>query len=87
MAENANDRWDFWIDRGGTFTDVIGRDPAGEISEMKLLSANPGAYEDAAIEGIRRFLGAAPGEIPPDRRIPCVRPCSSIFARVCRLRN
>ena len=60
-------RWDFWIDRGGTFTDVIGRDPAGELSAMKLLSENPGVYDDAAIEGIRRFLDAAPGAIPPER--------------------
>lgn len=49
--------WDFWIDRGGTFTDVIGRSPAGGIEPLKLLSENPDAYEDAAIEGIRRLLG------------------------------
>lgn len=51
--------WDFWIDRGGTFTDVIGRDPGGTLVPMKLLSENPGVYEDAAIEGIRRLLGGA----------------------------
>ncbi|WP_372891952.1 hydantoinase/oxoprolinase N-terminal domain-containing protein, partial [Rhodosalinus sp.] len=60
-------RWDFWIDRGGTFTDVIARAPSGALSAMKLLSENPGVYEDAAIEGIRRFLDAAPGAIPPER--------------------
>ncbi|WP_093036004.1 hydantoinase B/oxoprolinase family protein [Roseovarius azorensis] len=49
--------WDFWIDRGGTFTDVIGRDPDGEMHPLKLLSENPDAYDDAAIEGIRRLLG------------------------------
>lgn len=49
--------WDFWIDRGGTFTDVIGFDPEGEMQPLKLLSENPDAYEDAAIEGIRRLLG------------------------------
>ncbi|MBW7947597.1 MAG: 5-oxoprolinase, partial [Sphingomonadaceae bacterium] len=52
-------RWDFWIDRGGTFTDVIGRDPDGRLHPLKLLSENPESYEDAAIEGIRRLVGAA----------------------------
>ncbi|RVV97900.1 5-oxoprolinase [Mesobaculum littorinae] len=58
-------QWDFWIDRGGTFTDVIGRAPEGTISALKLLSENPGVYDDAAIEGIRRHLGA--DSIDPDR--------------------
>ncbi|MDG4647378.1 hydantoinase B/oxoprolinase family protein [Roseibacterium sp. SDUM158017] len=63
MADaNAAQRWDFWIDRGGTFTDVVGRAPGGEMRPLKLLSENPEAYEDAAIEGIRRLLG---GEIDP----------------------
>jgi 5-oxoprolinase (ATP-hydrolysing) len=54
--------WDFWIDRGGTFTDVVGRDPAGRLHTLKLLSQNPSAYRDAACQGIRRLLGLAPGE-------------------------
>ena len=59
-------RWDFWIDRGGTFTDVIGRDPEGRLHPRKLLSENPEAYRDAAIQGIRDLLGVAPGKpIPP----------------------
>ncbi|WP_163849287.1 hydantoinase B/oxoprolinase family protein [Pseudooceanicola aestuarii] len=53
----SSNRWDFWIDRGGTFTDVIGRAPDGTLSARKLLSENPEAYDDAAIEGIRRHLG------------------------------
>src|SRR3954454_1507743 len=58
--------WDFWIDRGGTFTDIIGRDPVGQIHPVKLLSENPGAYRDAAVAGIRRLLGLAPeAPIPP----------------------
>ncbi|HEY3621479.1 MAG TPA: hydantoinase B/oxoprolinase family protein [Roseiarcus sp.] len=62
----ANRGWDFWIDRGGTFTDVIGRDPRGRLNPMKLLSENP-AYSDAAVEAIRRLLGLASGEpIPAD---------------------
>ncbi len=59
-------QWDFWIDRGGTFTDVIGRDPEGKLHARKLLSENPGAYRDAAVQGIRDHLGLATGEaIPP----------------------
>ncbi|MEI6985611.1 MAG: hydantoinase B/oxoprolinase family protein [Rhodospirillaceae bacterium] len=51
------ERWEFWIDRGGTFTDVVGRRPDGEIVTAKLLSENPGRYADAAIAGIRQLLG------------------------------
>jgi 5-oxoprolinase (ATP-hydrolysing) len=51
-------RWDFWIDRGGTFTDIIGRDPEGNLHPLKLLSENPEAYRDAAVAGVRRLLGA-----------------------------
>ncbi|MEO3385496.1 hydantoinase B/oxoprolinase family protein [Mesorhizobium sp. CAU 1741] len=62
-------RWDFWIDRGGTFTDIIGRDPAGDLHPLKLLSENPEAYRDAAIEGIRQLLGVASGADVPAERI------------------
>ncbi|CAG0995815.1 MAG: 5-oxoprolinase [Rhizobiaceae bacterium] len=58
-------RWDFWIDRGGTFTDVIGRDVSGRLHPRKLLSENPGAYRDAAVQGIRELLGLMPGEPIP----------------------
>ncbi|RWA72454.1 MAG: 5-oxoprolinase [Mesorhizobium sp.] len=61
-------RWDFWIDRGGTFTDIIGRDPQGRLYPRKLLSENPEAYADAAIQGIRDLLGLKTGAaIPADR--------------------
>ncbi|MBK1634934.1 hydantoinase B/oxoprolinase family protein [Rhodovulum adriaticum] len=70
---NAPGRWDFWIDRGGTFTDVIGRDPGGRIAAMKLLSENPGVYDDAAIEGIRRFLAVKTGGTIPADRVGTVR--------------
>ena len=74
MSSNTETgRWDFWIDRGGTFTDVIGRAPSGEIASQKLLSENPGVYNDAAIEGIRRFLGVAPGELVPSAQVGTVR--------------
>ncbi|SMF23195.1 5-oxoprolinase (ATP-hydrolysing) [Xaviernesmea oryzae] len=59
-------RWDFWIDRGGTFTDVIARRPDGTLEARKLLSENPEAYRDSAAAGIRAFLGLTQGEkIPP----------------------
>ncbi|MDW6020807.1 hydantoinase B/oxoprolinase family protein [Mesorhizobium sp. BAC0120] len=66
-------RWDFWIDRGGTFTDVIGRSPEGGLNARKLLSENPGAYRDAAVQGIRDLLGLIPGEPVPADRIGDVR--------------
>ncbi|CAN7608051.1 hydantoinase B/oxoprolinase family protein [Mesorhizobium caraganae] len=58
-------KWDFWIDRGGTFTDVIGRDPDGGLHPRKLLSENPEAYPDAAIAGIRELLGLKSGAAIP----------------------
>ncbi len=57
MTETKMSRWNFWIDRGGTFTDVIGRDPQGGLHARKMLSENPGAYRDAAVAGIRAHLG------------------------------
>jgi 5-oxoprolinase (ATP-hydrolysing) len=53
--------WQFWIDRGGTFTDVVARRPDGELLTHKLLSENPEQYRDAAIQGIREILGVKPG--------------------------
>lgn len=65
--------WDFWIDRGGTFTDVIGRDPQGNLHARKVLSENPAAYKDAAVQGIRLHLGLASGEPVPTGAIGEVR--------------
>ena len=56
--------WQFWIDRGGTFTDVVARTPSGDILTGKLLSENPRHYPDAAIEGIHRILGETGVEAP-----------------------
>ncbi len=64
--------WDFWIDRGGTFTDVIGRDSRGRLHPMKLLSESP-AYADAAVEAIRRLLRLASGEPIPSGAIRAVK--------------
>src|SRR6187431_953442 len=63
------DKWDFWIDRGGTFTDVVGRRPDGTLIAHKLLSENPEAYRDAAIQGIRDLLGLKAGDAIPAGRV------------------
>jgi 5-oxoprolinase (ATP-hydrolysing) len=61
-------RWEFWIDRGGTFTDVVARGPAGELRVEKVLSEARGRRTDSVIEGVRRVLGVAPdGRLPVER--------------------
>ena len=66
-------RWQFWIDRGGTFTDLVGRAPDGSLRTLKLLSENPEQYRDAAVEGIRRLLGLKAGEAITPERVECVK--------------
>jgi 5-oxoprolinase (ATP-hydrolysing) len=70
---SANTRWEFWIDRGGTFTDIVGRRPDGSLVTHKLLSENPEHYADAAVEGIRQMLAICPGEPIPAEAIECVK--------------
>src|ERR1041384_2651950 len=65
--------WDFWIDRGGTFTDVVGRAPDGSLTAHKVLSENPEAYKDAAVQGIRDLLGLRKGEAIPPGRVGAVK--------------
>jgi len=66
-------RWQFWVDRGGTFTDVVGRKPDGDIVTHKLLSENPEQYRDAAVAGVRHLLGLQPGERIPGEQVECVK--------------
>ncbi len=66
-------KWEFWIDRGGTFTDVIAKGPDGNVNVIKLLSKNPDRYEDAAIEAIRQTLGVAKGDRIPTKKIAAVK--------------
>ncbi|MEL6750682.1 MAG: hydantoinase/oxoprolinase N-terminal domain-containing protein, partial [Pseudomonadota bacterium] len=68
-----NGKWDFWIDRGGTFTDLVGRAPDGSLHPHKLLSENPESYLDAAVEGIRQLLGVKPGDAIPSGTIGAVK--------------
>jgi 5-oxoprolinase (ATP-hydrolysing) len=65
--------WEFWIDRGGTFTDIVGRRPDGSLAAHKLLSENPEAYRDAAVQGIRDLLDLKAGEPIPPRLIGAVK--------------
>src|SRR3978361_827262 len=65
--------WQFWIDRGGTFTDIVARDPEGKLSTHKLLSENPERYKDAAIAGIRSILGLMPDAVIPPNLIESVK--------------
>src|SRR6056297_859294 len=55
--------WEFWIDRGGTFTDIVGLSPQGTVQTHKLLSENPERYRDAAVQGIRDLMGVS-GDFP-----------------------
>ena len=73
MSVSTSGSWEFWIDRGGTFTDVIGRRPDGGLVTHKLLSENPEAYRDAAVHGIRHLLGLKPGDTIPGDRIAAVK--------------
>jgi len=65
--------WRFWIDRGGTFTDIVARRPDGSLETAKLLSENPGQYEDAAIAGMRRSLGLSSGEAFPAEAVDSIK--------------
>jgi 5-oxoprolinase (ATP-hydrolysing) len=66
-------RWEFWIDRGGTFTDIVARRPDGRLVAHKLLSDHPRAYRDAAVAGIRQLLGIGPDDAFPAERVGSVR--------------
>ncbi len=66
-------RWQFWIDRGGTFTDIVAKKPDGSIVTHKLLSENPEQYKDAAVAGIRHLLGLTHGEPVTPELVECVK--------------
>ena len=72
MSENSR-KWQFWIDRGGTFTDIVGRRPDGELVSHKLLSENPAQYRDAAVQGIRVLLELEPEDAIPDQLIDVIK--------------
>ena len=73
MVDATSPGWEFWIDRGGTFTDIVARAPDGVLHLRKLLSNNPSRYTDAAVAGIRALLGVGEGEPVPADRIAAVK--------------
>ena len=73
MQNKQAPRWQFWVDRGGTFTDVVGQQPDGELVTHKLLSENPEQYKDAAVAGIRHLLGLEAHEPVTAVLVECVK--------------
>ena len=73
MKLAATGKWDFWIDRGGTFTDVIGRDPQGRLRATKLLSEDRAEYRDAGVAGIRKLMGLGNGDWIPENEIATIK--------------
>jgi 5-oxoprolinase (ATP-hydrolysing) len=69
----SSKRWQFWIDRGGTFTDVVGKKPDGSLVTHKLLSDNPEQYADAAVAGMRYLLGLGAHELITADKVECVK--------------
>ncbi|CDN89316.1 hydantoinase B/oxoprolinase family protein [Hydrogenophaga intermedia] len=73
MTPTQDPRWQFWIDRGGTFTDIVAKRPDGSLTTHKLLSENPEQYRDAAVAGIRHLLGLKPGQAVTPEQVACVK--------------
>src|SRR5450756_428797 len=72
-AASSSAKWQFWIDRGGTFTDIVARKPDGSLETHRLLSENPGQYRDAAVAGIRHLLGVSKDALIPVENIEAVK--------------
>ena len=70
---HSNNSWQFWIDRGGTFTDIVARRPDGQLQVHKLLSENPERYVDAPIQGIRDILGLSHNDPIPAEQIEVIK--------------
>ena len=73
VTQAKRDRWQFWVDRGGTFTDIVARAPGGALSTLKLLSEDSAHYEDATVAGIRRILGLRDGEMISSAEVESVK--------------
>ena len=73
LQNSPQARWQFWIDRGGTFTDIVGKRPDGSLVTHKLLSENPEQYKDAAVAGIRYLLGLKADESITPALVECVK--------------
>ncbi len=87
IHNQAPARWQLWIDRGGTFTDIVARRPDGSLVTHKLLSENPQRYRDAAVAGIRQLLGlAADAPITPEL-VECVKMGTTVATNALLERN
>jgi 5-oxoprolinase (ATP-hydrolysing) len=84
---NSGGRWHFFIDRGGTFTDIVARTPDGRLITHKLLSENPQAYPDAAVAGIADLLGNPRRKPLPSDRIAVVRMGTTVATNALLERN
>ncbi|MEX2495641.1 MAG: hydantoinase B/oxoprolinase family protein [Woeseia sp.] len=73
LESDGEGKWEFWIDRGGTFTDVIARQPDGHVVVHKLLSENPEQYRDASIQGIKDILGVDKNDVVPVEKIAAIK--------------
>ena len=79
--------WQFWIDRGGTFTDLVARTPSGDVISRKLLSENPEHYKDAAVQGIRDILELGSGDSIPANSIEVVKMGTTVATNALLERN
>ena len=73
MNLRVDSKWDFWIDRGGTFTDIVARTPLGNLKTHKILSEKPESYKDAAVQGVREIMGLSAGDAIPDNAIRTIK--------------
>ncbi|MEK6290429.1 MAG: hydantoinase B/oxoprolinase family protein [Paraburkholderia tropica] len=80
-------KWQFWVDRGGTFTDIVAKRPDGSLVTHKLLSENPEQYRDAAVAGIRKLLGLQPGEMISSSQVECVKMGTTVATNALLERN
>jgi len=87
MSEQVDARWQFWIDRGGTFTDIVARQPDGALVTHKLLSENPENYQDAAVQGIRDLLHLAPDQTIPSDAVEAVKMGTTVATNALLERN
>ena len=73
MTLRADSKWDFWIDRGGTFTDIVARTPKGDLKTHKILSEKPESYKDAAVQGVREIMELSKDDAIPENAIRAIK--------------
>ncbi len=86
-SENRANRWQFWIDRGGTFTDIVALTPDGALTTHKLLSENPEHYDDAGVAGMRALMELGPDAPFPAERVGAIKMGTTIATNALLERN